>query len=470
MKTINEENIERILLEGENNHYEFKTSFSPFLSSLVVAFLNTNGGAIIFGYDESTIVGIDDSLERKVRVALNDYLPFCEIYTVSCQNKKLLIVETCRSGMELCIGEKYYYRDGEYVKSFRKADCDSVLKVIKESSRSLSLNDLSYLLEMNREQIRSILDSPLCCSVLKRKISGELLYACNEALLFDSKPISNLSEVSTIDELISYLENRVRNIDKTTMLHQYTTIGAAKAIISRSEFYIGSPENMNDILEYNHFSREKWQNIFFSCFMENDNESIAMWSQYAQPWSQGVRLSIPIIYLKAWLKDLKTIYPADPKTKDRTNDYSAIALHRFKKSLHMVAYTNEDDLKSYYGPAEINVGKASQKNITGLYDNDSMCGYVKNSAWSYEKEIRFRFEIDKRLCISNNAVKGIIIPISDEVLKSIEIMKGPRMETSSGEWTSLIEIMNEKGLKPPRESIFAGKLQNMACDRCKLKS
>ena len=66
-----------------------------------------------------------------------------------------------------------------------------------------------------------------------------------------------------------------------------------------------------------------------------------------------------------------------------------------------------------------------------------------------------------------NKIRGIRIAIPDDVIKSIVIMKGPRVQEDSEEWKKLIELLNKEGLNHPTESIFKGKLQNMACDRCK---
>ena len=43
---------------------------------------------------------------------------------------------------------------------------------------------------------------------------------------------------------------------------------------------------MNDNLEYKNGDPHRLRNLFFSCFMCEDKESIGMWSMYAQPWEK----------------------------------------------------------------------------------------------------------------------------------------------------------------------------------------
>lgn len=464
---IDEKSIENILRNGENNIIEIKKGLTSSLEKTVVAFSNTEGGTIILGYDEphEEVVGIDSLGEKRAKQILHRYLEVCSIYLIKYIYKNLLVIEVEKSDKPIYLNGEFYYRVGCVVKSFNPSEAKKVSETIINSYRSVTLAEISDEVDLNKKKVKTILDSPLVGKIPAKIINGAMNYAPEEKKLISRNEIKKLSDVSDVDDLISYLVHRAQNIDGKILLHQYTTINAANAIISSGEFYVGSPVNMNDVLEYSNFNSSIWSNLFFTSFMETNDESIAMWSQYAQPWSKGVRLSIPVSKLKAWLKSIAVLYPADSETKKKTGSLE-IKASKFIKSMHMVAYTNEDDVKKRGGSEEIYVGEASTGALSCIYGYDSMCGYVKNVAWNYEREVRFRFDIDESLCTGKNAVKGIIVPMPDEVLNSIEITKGPRLDESTDDWKTLLKTINKKGLKPPVESVFEGKLQKMACDNC----
>ena len=71
--------------------------------------------------------------------------------------------------------------------------------------------------------------------------------------------------------------------------------------------HLSNAKYMNDQLEYQTGDPEIWKNLFFSCFMMEEDESIGMWSMYAQPWRDGVKISIPKDILRRWVKETKEI-------------------------------------------------------------------------------------------------------------------------------------------------------------------
>lgn len=470
MRKVNETNIKQILFIGEYEKIEFKTKLSPIVKKVVVAFANTLGGIVVIGYDElkNIVVGVDPYVENDLRNMLNAYLDLCDIYIVEYEQKSLLIIEVLKADKPVFLEGRIYYREGESVKSLDADDTENVVNVIMNSIKGLTLSDLSNQIEIGEKKIRNILQSP----VVRERVTSEVVgnkkyYATSDEKLPFKKDIKRLEEVDDEKTLIQYLEYRFKQIGGKKMLHQYTNIGTAINILRSHEFYLGTPSNMNDVLEYNNFDSKNWDNIFFTCFMENEPESIAMWSQYAQPWDNGIRLSISAEKVKEWLNQLSVVNSANPDTKEKDGRFQ-LEMSRFIKSIHMVAYTNEDDIQGTNEKVMVSVGKVTTDKVRKLNGEEALCGYVKNAAWSYEKEIRFRIQIENEHDeASGNKIKGIRIAIPDDVIKSMQIMKGPRVPEDSEEWKELITLMKKEGVRLPSESIFKGKLQNMACDRCK---
>lgn len=101
--------------------------------------------------------------------------------------------------------------------------------------------------------------------------------------------------------MILYLQNKVKSENSKKFVCHYTKLDAAIAIIKSMFWYLGNAEDMNDNSETQHFAN-MWSNIFYTCFMTEQTESIAMWSMYAQPWEDGVMLRIPMDRFKKWVK------------------------------------------------------------------------------------------------------------------------------------------------------------------------
>ena len=469
MRNVNTSNIEELIINGENDEVELKRSLTPSLEKDVVAFANTKGGVVIIGYDElqHIVVGVNTQTAAKARNMLKAYSDLCEIYCIEYGQRQILIIEVSKADKALSLNGRIYYREHNSVKFIDLNDAEKLSDTIMNSIKGLTLSELSYQTELGKEYIKKTLDSPVMnMQIASRVIGNEKYYEPSEDKLPLRNNINNFKNVTEIDDLIPYLENRFKRIDGKTMLHQYTNIHAALNIIQSHEFYIGSPSNMNDLLEYQHFDARKWEDIFFTCFMEYKTESVAMWSQYAQPWDSGIRLSLPAIKIKEWLNNVKIVDSADPSTKKKDGLFKLEA-NKFIKSIHMVAYTNEDDIDKSNEKEIVTVGKAENNMLENLYNKEKLCGYVKNAAWDYEKEIRFRIQIDNADDDSSNMkIKAIRISIPDDVIKSIEIMKGPRVPEDSAEWKELVDLLRKEGLNNPSNSIFEGKLINMACDRC----
>lgn len=266
---------------------------------------------------------------------------------------------------------------------------------------------------------------------------------------------TNFQEISSSDNLLKYLKSyrRLENID---YVYHYTTLDSIIKIIESGYWIINNPLAMNDELELEHWDKDSMERIFFISFMKEQKESIGMWSMYAQPWDSGVKISISKKALKKWIKSIDRYYliRQNEKGKNVVNESRWFKIPKGNKPfLATVAYTNSDDMTG--DEERLVCGDSTNKIIKNIYDFPNLTGYIKNIAWSYEKEIRLRFNLDEKY-------SAIAVKVTDELISDITITKGPRF---NGDLEKTIREKFDKEIHTD-ESLFFNKLSYIYCDKC----
>lgn len=269
---------------------------------------------------------------------------------------------------------------------------------------------------------------------------------------------SNFSKITNSKDLIKYLTSSDR-LNNTTCISHYTSLDSIVNIIKTEYLILNNPLQMNDNLEIEHWQKDKLQKIYFTSFMLKEKENIGMWSMYAQPWEDGVKVSIDTKALKEWLNGIERIYRADIKKKEVFSDEYVNIENSKKPFLACVAYTNNENRNS---DNEILYCGDTAKNslIKDIYSNDDLIGYVKNVAWKYEKEIRLRVEFDIDLGYSAVALK-----LTDQLISGMTITKGPRFK---GDLAEKLKTTINKSIATD-QSLFYNKIFNLPCDNCNKK-
>lgn len=120
MEIVTQDNINSILLAGENIKVEFKANVKSVrntLPKIVSAFANTEGGVIIFGYDERdrTVIGTStNDFEIVKKVILESKLEeVCSAYIVQYEEKELIITQVEKSKSTVIAGGGAYIRNGD---------------------------------------------------------------------------------------------------------------------------------------------------------------------------------------------------------------------------------------------------------------------------------------------------------------------------------------------------------------------
>lgn len=269
----------------------------------------------------------------------------------------------------------------------------------------------------------------------------------------DGTKATNFSEITNCRDMLSYLRDIDKRIRPGKVLCHYTNVKVALAIINGGFWYIGSPKNMNDGLEYSKVDETLWSNLFFASFMIDQKESIGMWSMYAQPWNEGVMISIPSEIFKRWVKEAERVYKANPSTKSTESE--------FYESPKMVSISAPRVMYYNHMPKEkenlFSCGRANNSILCVDNIYNEMVGYVKDDAWSYENEVRLRVDVDKDL-----ECEAVSLKIPDYVYDAMIITAGPRYKGNIEE-----DIRNgtSKRIKTA-QSVFTGKLNYVYCDRC----
>lgn len=274
------------------------------------------------------------------------------------------------------------------------------------------------------------------------------------------------------DKLIAYLNNGAARTENSSYVYHYTTLHSLKAIINSGTLHLGNPWNMNDRLELKKGDSLRWRKLVFSSWMTEDDESIGMWSMYAQPWENGVKISLPSKKMREWLKKVKTIHLVE---KQDNNQWETVQyLDKLKDldflGLSAVAYSNEES--SEEKNKKITWSTVSNEIITRPSEYRQLTGFIKDMAWSYEKEIRIKVETktpkyDINISSSKRKDVRIAIDLTDDIISSMIITKSPLFDFDiHGQMPAVFSSSQV------RNSLYKDRLFNIRtyCQTCEYKN
>jgi hypothetical protein len=276
-----------------------------------------------------------------------------------------------------------------------------------------------------------------------------------------STAFKDINATEALKVYLSDAEERleINNENKNkAYIHHYTNIDVVIKILRSRFWHLGNAKDMNDQLEYENGDAKKWKDIFFSSFMMEDKESIGMWSMYAQPWEKGVKITIPSKIAIDWIEGVKEIHELSEKTYELTGQRVHTINNEIK--LAAVAYCLTRNSNDQNGDT-IQWSTASNEHFKYDKCKGRLSGYIKDSAWSYEKEIRIRAEFDNLLNFKRTA-----ITIPDFVVDAMIFTPSPLFEG---------EIGDEVYLKTSRkihteDSLFKSRLNiQTICQKCEYK-
>jgi hypothetical protein len=227
--------------------------------------------------------------------------------------------------------------------------------------------------------------------------------------------IPAFENIKTIDELILFLEDRAVSSD---YIYQYTNLEALEGKLKNKFLVLGNVMNMNDLYEYKLSKATLRNRSYISCFSRDDNENIAMWAMYGNPWNKGVRIGFKSRSLRNLLKHTSEVYRVD----DKFNLIESISFKPEEKVFSCVAYYKKSDHRLDWSNQRLYLST-----LTGfdqLTTNPKLHGYIKHKAWSYENEVRMMIRL-----ADGQEYDRIGIKLTDEIISEMQIMTGPSVSS-----------------------------------------
>ncbi len=272
----------------------------------------------------------------------------------------------------------------------------------------------------------------------------------NSKLKFDS--------LSNETELIKYLDAKSR-LNSTKNLYQYTTVTALVGMLRSRTLHLSNAKYMNDQLEYDMGDKTIWKDLFFSCFMMEEEESIGMWSMYAQPWRDGVKITIPKDAFRELVSSSMELIEIDQVTK-RPTGRKIWNKDDYKLWISAVAYSNHESIESK-DEEVLRFGNQENRILHDMAHVPELTGYIKDEAWQYEKEVRIKAQFNNVMGYERAAIQ-----LPEKIIDSLTITPSPLFE---GNLIDRIEKEISKLVHVDR-SKFNGKLNiRKACDSCSLQ-
>lgn len=286
--------------------------------------------------------------------------------------------------------------------------------------------------------------------------SGELY---NTGKSYNNSTPTVFKDISNPTDLIQYLCDDTRRLANSEYIYHYTTLSSAIKIIRSESWHLTNAADMNDILEYQNGDKSRWPNIFFGSFMTEDKESIGMWSMYAQPWEKGIKIAIPLNVLRRWIRGITKLEEISLSNYRPTG--KTVLIEPGQLDLASVVYSNTDSFTKKDNIEKLCWSNVVNTNLQNAAHMPELTGYVKDMAWSYEKEIRIRAEFNNR-----QGFQRVSIKLPDEVITSMIITASPLFEGN---------LMDELRRETQRQlivdsSLFKGRLNiESICQSCELK-
>lgn len=251
-------------------------------------------------------------------------------------------------------------------------------------------------------------------------------------------------------------------------LYHYTSIDTLLLILKNKTLAFNSLQNVDDLEEADSEDIEQIGKIcYVSCWTNDDSESIPMWNMYT-PNMQGVRIKLKEYpFKKYFYKRGEYFFNEDCESYINYNslyidDKACITAN--SPLLEQVIYTEEESklyprIKSVIKKAEkldngkININEKIKYSFEEL-------GRYKRSNWSFQNEVRYIINMvpysmkelmscksvkEQRKLISRledtkikAPYKRFFLQLSDEALKNIEVLLGPKITEEQEEIVKLI--------------------------------
>ena len=249
---------------------------------------------------------------------------------------------------------------------------------------------------------------------------------------------SMFCKVSSAQELKDFM-------DKYSFKHKYffhfTNMDSFAKIVKTGRWKFCSATKTNDLHEVDQkWSRELWNKLFSCSLSHGDEDNVGMWKMYTKgDEEQTICLRFGISFLKKWvdmMQEEKKYYLSSDAPATSFINFNSFSFHDIT---YFHGYKNKLSSRICWGNIIVNPHRFKDNNpslvpASSVETSPFLTGYVKNSAWEYEKESRIMIKIDQ----PNDEIvkKGIYIDFSKkDFLNSVSIRFSPFLnESDNKEW------------------------------------
>ena len=140
---INSSFIAELIQQKENLQIEFVDEYKPLQAmQAICAFLNTDGGWVLFGYNGKELIGIADGIEEKV-TELKSFIaerifpqPLIDVRIETFRNKHVILINVIKGSRQpYSFDRKYFVRHG---KKSKEANVDEISLLMRSSNEYAS--------------------------------------------------------------------------------------------------------------------------------------------------------------------------------------------------------------------------------------------------------------------------------------------------------------------------------------------
>lgn len=194
-------------------------------------------------------------------------------------------------------------------------------------------------------------------------------------------------DFSTVDELISYLDKPFSRTGGRTKeeryVYHYTCVDSLIKIYESRTLLLSRPIMQNDQHEIKMFDKSAWNGIYTASFVQDQEESVAMWSMYGKNWSCAIKIGFNAEALEKAVQQYD-LFDLDDRSK-------SLRVSNIKRSVGFssVAYKTDSTIRC----GTVYNDRILPKKSLDLLPNNC-AGYIKDSIWDYEKEMRLIARIE----------------------------------------------------------------------------
>lgn len=268
---------------------------------------------------------------------------------------------------------------------------------------------------------------------------------------------NNLKIVNNFRDMKEYLT--VKGGSHKAYKH-YTNIDGLLGILRSKSVHLSSLNNskMNDLLEQTKGNLKQRERSYEMSFAFGNTENMAMWGLYSLPYKEAICITFSQSLIKKFLGNYGLIH--------NINENHQMGMKVTAKNISLVdiAYVSgaRGELNGSIRHADNTFIKLIDKpNLKDISTEESLTGFIKNMAWSYENECRLLIELDNSY--------------SDKIAIGLPDVKENDMVVTFGPWANedlkkeVKQAVKLKGFKDIgyKNSSFEGLVQyRMLCDYC----